>query len=240
MPLISISATQCMGKTTLVNDFIKKWPIYNTPIKTYRDILKSKNLPNNDKTTPETQDAILDSMIEAQKPYNRERDYVVFDRCPLDALVYTLWAFAKGLDGFTEEYMESYISRVREAMRAYDIMFYIPMTKFNPTIEEKELRSSDPKYREEIDNLFKTLVEAKLKEDNTFFDSSDCGPIIEVFGNPEERIEIIKLYLNEKGNFYGEEDNLLLNALGQEMNSDVGVDYLPPSIEDFKFEDTDK
>jgi hypothetical protein len=240
MPLISISATQCMGKTTLLNDFRKNWPMYNTPIKTYRDILKSKNLPNNDKTTPDTQEAILDSMIESQKPYNRERDNVIFDRCPLDALVYTLWAYAKGIDGFTDDFMDSYIKRVRTAIKDFDIMFYIPMTKYNPELEEKELRSIDPVYREEIDNFFKNLVQAQQQEDDVFFDRSDCGPIIEIFGNREERIEMIKLYLNQKGNFFGEEDNLLVNALGQELNPDVEVDYLPPSIEDFKIGGDDK
>src|SRR6056297_1727824 len=101
MPILSISGTQCMGKSTLVKDFKNQWKNYQSPIKSYRDILKEKNLPNNTETTPETQEAILDSMIESQKPYNRERDYVIFDRSPLDALAYTLRAYEHGIDGFT-------------------------------------------------------------------------------------------------------------------------------------------
>lgn len=240
MPLISISGTQCMGKSTLVEDFKDKWKNYQRPIKTYRDILKEKNLPNNKETTPETQMAILDSMIESQKPYDRKRDYVIFDRSPLDALAYTLWAYEKKKDGFDDEYMENYISKVRQAMRDFDIMFFIPMTKYNPELEESDLRSSDSEFRKEVDNIFKSLVEAKNKGDDSFFYKEDCGPIIEVFGNRQERIEIIKLYINDNGNFYGEEDNLLLNALNQTMNVDYDVDYIPPTIDDFKFDNPNK
>jgi GTPase SAR1 family protein len=41
---IAISGTANSGKTTLLKDFLNTWPNYVTPIKTYRDLLKERNL----------------------------------------------------------------------------------------------------------------------------------------------------------------------------------------------------
>ena len=43
---IGISGSINVGKTTLVNDFLRAWPNYKTPESSYRDILKSKNYPH--------------------------------------------------------------------------------------------------------------------------------------------------------------------------------------------------
>ncbi len=89
---IAISGAQCMGKSTLIKDFLAEWVNYKSPEKTYRDVLVEKGLPHSSSTTKESQQAILDFMVK-QLEGTRKSDKIVFDRCPLDNLVYSMWAY---------------------------------------------------------------------------------------------------------------------------------------------------
>lgn len=237
MGLISVSGTQRIGKSTFVQDFLKQWPQYSLPEKSYRDILKAKNLPNNRKTCKETQTAILDSMWEVIEPLDRNKVNVIMDRSPIDALVYTLWAYENNVGDFDDEYCANYISRVRDMLVKFDLFFFIPITKHNVEYGEKELSDTDPKYREEIDALFKGLLKLQLNGDDVFFRKNDCGPIVEIFGNPQERIEMARLYIKDTGEFYGEEDGYnLLDATGESFLTKERdpIQYAKPRLEDFK------
>ena len=44
---IGIIGTQCIGKTTLVDDMLIQWPQLTRPEKTYRDLIKKKKLSIN-------------------------------------------------------------------------------------------------------------------------------------------------------------------------------------------------
>ena len=61
---ISISGTAHSGKTTLLNSFLYTWKNYESPDKTYRDLLKEESLDHSSKTTTKTQERILDFMID--------------------------------------------------------------------------------------------------------------------------------------------------------------------------------
>jgi len=86
---IALAGCANSGKTTLVQAFLRKWPMYTTPTKTYRDVIRENNLGHSSKTNEETQLAILDFMLLEQNNYS-EKSYVIYDRCPWDNLAYTL------------------------------------------------------------------------------------------------------------------------------------------------------
>ena len=87
---IAVSGTACQGKSTFIADFQAEWPAYKTPEKTYRDIIKDRG--HSDKATEDLQMDIINFMIDdLQKA--RPRTKHIWDRCPLDALVYSLWAY---------------------------------------------------------------------------------------------------------------------------------------------------
>jgi hypothetical protein len=58
-------------------------------------------------------------------------------------------------------------------------------------------------------NIFKTFVASYHKAEGKVFPSEDCPAIIEIFGSPQERIQMTKLYLTEQGTPYGENESLL-------------------------------
>lgn len=210
---ISISGTISQGKTTLVNDFLRAWPNYKTPDSSYRDILKEKNYPHSKNCNKEGQWAILNSMIDEMQKYTKD-DNIIFDRNPLDCLVFSLWAAEMGTSDIDKEFIDKIIPIVRESLKNIDLIFFIPMTAVSPVaIEDNGKRETDPQYIGEIDHIFKALFHEYQHSlgKTPFFSADDCPAMIEIFGKQEERILLIRQYLDENGKVYGEEEDTILN-----------------------------
>jgi len=208
---IAVIGTQCVGKSTYVKDFLKKWPMYKTPEKSYREMLKEKNLPHSTKATSETQIVILDFLLDQVTKYSKD-DNIIFDRSVLDCLAYSSWLNLKG--ELSDELLDQQRILVREALRLYDILFFLPITKVSPVdIKDDGFRDIDPIFREEIDTIFKAFNETYHKGDGRIFPKDDSPAVIEIFGNPEERIAMTGLYIMEDGKGYGEDQSLLNEIL---------------------------
>ena len=192
---IAISGTACQGKSTLIKDFKEKWPSYKSPDKTYRDIITEQNLDHSSTTNKETQMAILNFMIdELQK--TSKGDKVIFDRCPLDNIVYSIWAEAKKESDIDDAFIKKCMTLVSESLRFIDMIFFVPITKVAPVeLEEDDLRDTNETFIEEIDNIFKAVHRDYMNNPrSSFFVEDDRPAIIEIFGNRKERIDFIKLF----------------------------------------------
>ena len=220
---IAISGTACQGKTTLLKDFLEQWPSYKTTKKTYRDIIKDNTLEHSSKTNKKTQWEILNFMIEELQK-TRKGDKIIFDRCPLDNLVYSMWSEEKKNSDIDEKFIKKCIPLVRESLRYLDIIFFTPITKVSSIeLEEDDLRDTNPQYIEEIDYVFKAVHRDHQHNPKTsFFISDDKPAMIEVFGKRRERVEIIKLYLDGEGDIY-EPGNLIDEDILQEIESLSGA-----------------
>ena len=207
---ISISGSACQGKSTLINDIIKKWPMYKRSDESYRKLIKNESLPLNKEVTEEGQWKILNCLIDdIQK--TAVDDFVLFDRGPLDNLVYSLWANSKSTSQISDNFIKKCIPLIKETMHALDIIFFTPITKFSPIPKEaREARELDEEYIKEIDNLFKAIERSYTKTGTSpFFPDEDRPPIIEIFGSREERIAMVELYVNESGDAVVEETSVL-------------------------------
>ena len=214
---IAISGTACQGKSTLIKDFKEKWPSYRSPDKTYRDIITEQNLDHSSTTNKETQMAILDFMIdELQK--TSKGDKVIFDRCPLDNIVYSIWAEAKKESDIDDAFIKKCMTLVSESLRFIDMIFFVPITKVAPVeLEEDDLRDTNETFIEEIDNIFKAVHRDYMNNPrSSFFVEDDRPAIIEIFGSRKERIELINLYLDNDGDFI-EPGNIITEEELQEM-----------------------
>ena len=214
---IAISGTACQGKSTLIKDFKEKWPSYKSPDKTYRDIITEQNLEHSSTTNKETQMAILNFMIdELQK--TSKGDKVIFDRCPLDNIVYSIWAEAKKESDIDDAFIKKCMTLVSESLRFIDMILFVPITKVSPVeLEEDDLRDTNEEFIEEIDNIFKAVHRDYMNNPrSSFFVEDDRPAIIEIFGNRKERIDLIKLYLDNDGDFI-EPGNIITEEELREM-----------------------
>lgn len=220
---IAISGTSNQGKSTLIKDFLKNWPKYSTESRTYRDLLNEEKLTHSKKTNKDTQWKILNLMVEEMQKYTKDSN-VIFDRCPLDNLVYSLWCCEKNKGKIDEAFISKCIPVVRESMRHLDIIFFLPITKAAPVpIEENGVRETDEVYVKEIDSLFKSLTnQYKYGLGRTpFFPKDDSPAIIEIFGNPVERVQMIKWYIDVDGDLIGGDVNSPDNLFNPENLNDM-------------------
>jgi hypothetical protein len=117
-----------------------------------------------------------------------------------------MWAMSQEGNDIDEDFIDECIPIVRESLRNLDIIFFIPITKFNKVdIEENGVRETDEKYIKEIDNFFKVLQRHyhEHPQDNPFFPRDDSPALIEVFGDRQERMQMIRLYLDVEGDLIG-------------------------------------
>lgn len=207
---IAISGSACQGKSTLVNDILKNWPSYKRSDESYRKLLKEQKVKINKEVDQDGQWKILNCLIDdVQK--TEKGDKIIFDRCPLDNLVYSLWAEDKGSSDIDKDFINKCIPLVQESMKYIDIVFFLPITKVAPVpIQEKNNRESDVLFIKEIDNIFKVIsYNLMINGECAFMAKDDRPPIIEIFGTPEQRIEMIKLYLNEQGDLVDDQTSVL-------------------------------
>ena len=93
--------------------------MYGREVKTYRDVLNEKGLPHSKETTKESQKAILDYMVDTLQEF-KVGDKVIFDRCPLDNLVYSMWAMSQEGNDIDEDFIDECIPIVNEALKNLD------------------------------------------------------------------------------------------------------------------------
>lgn len=209
---IAIIGAHCTGKSTLVENFLKEWPMYKRPSKSYRDIIKEKGLSINKEATKESQKIILNALVdELQEVSVSENKFVIFDRCPIDNIAYTLWHYAKDTEGFTSEFVMDCKTIAALSLKHIDVVFYVPVRSEIPIVP-KENRDNDPAYREEIDNIFDSLVSSYEKNTGAFFPLEDCPAVIRLEGPPDMRIPQLKLYIKDSGAGFGEEDGSLIDT----------------------------
>lgn len=203
---IAVTGTACVGKTTFINDFLKNWSgIYDTPEKSYRDILKEKKLEHSKNTCKNTQSLILDSMVEQQMKYTRD-DNIIFDRCPIDNIAYSLYSLDNGDSDIDENYIEECIPIVRESMKFLDIIFYIPYDE-NISVQDNGTRETDKDYIQGVDNILKQIEYQSLQPTCVFFQHDDRPSVIRITGEPRERIRQASLYITNDGGQYSEQDS---------------------------------
>lgn len=209
---IACTGTSSVGKSTFIKDFLKIWPNYTTPKKTYRDLVKKKKVRVNKDSDKESQMAILNYHIDEIQRYGPD-DNVILDRCVIDPLAYSFWMFEKSVGGVTDEDIYLMLKLVKEGLKLYDIIFWFPMTdKIEIPKEKDHLRINDDVYREEVNNIFVAINKSYLESTKVIFPSEDCPALIDLHGSREERIAMAKMYLTPEGNPYGEEDSLIKEA----------------------------
>ena len=205
---LAISGTAAQGKTTLLSAFLDKWDMYTTPEQSYRSVMTA-DTKHSKETDKDTQWSILNHMIDQMEKFSAD-DHVIFDRCPLDNLVYTLWAYHKKIGDIDELFVEKCIPIVRESMKLLDIIFIVPITNVvQDEIEDDGVRETDAEYISEIDNFFKALFTNWCSDDTRFFPKEDRAALIEIFGTTDERLRMIGLYINEGGDMFGEDESLV-------------------------------
>jgi thymidylate kinase len=204
---IAFCGTQNNGKTTLIENFKYNWPMYKSPEKSYREIIKEKNLSINKEANVESQRIIRDALLD-QVLQSAGEKHVVFDRTILDNVVYTFHGVEKSRIK-DDDFISESIILCRETMKMVDIVFWLPLNPDIIVMEPKENRDLDPDFREEIDIIFQGVYDSYLNQDGILFDVENQPPIILLEGDVQKKINTIAEYIGEDGEVIDTQESVL-------------------------------
>jgi hypothetical protein len=195
---IAISGTSNIGKQEFLKSFLNEFPDFTTPETNYKlviDAIYKKAVEEERETSSkDIQWNILNYMIDEMEKYDRD-DKVIFDGCTVDNAIYSLYLMEKTseLSKIEPEFIDKCVPIIRESMKHLDIVFWLPITKADKS--DRVLSEED----KEINNLYSAFHAHYLEGISPFLPKDDQPAIIEVFGNTEQRLQMVKLYLDESG-----------------------------------------
>lgn len=184
MMRIAVSGTHFMGKSTLIEDFIKKHADYKYEIEPFYKLAEEKLV---DLSLEPSLDSLLEQLDYSveQLNINANEQNIIFDRCPIDFIAYAMCQ--ETIDINQSEVAERF-SEVKEALNNLDLIVFLPITKEN-FIEYTE---ENPAYRKAADKCFKKIYRDEIYD---IFPRFNHPKIIELWGDRSTRIKKLESYL---------------------------------------------
>lgn len=227
---IAVCGISNLGKIKFINNFLTTWPMYKKVEGKHKKLLlnqKPTNNVNEQFGSQKFQELILNTMVDETMEF-KKTDNIIHDYSILDNLCYTMWLASHNLGNIDDGFVNLSMALTKQALHFYDIIFYLPkLEKYNIDEEVDAFNESDQVFFEEYDNLLKAIQDSYTRGQELLFEFSsvDGAPaMLEIYGTAEERIQMVKLYLDEKGQPLGgkSEDSLLqIPNLGLEEFKDV-------------------
>ena len=187
---IAISGTHCIGKTTFIRDFLNIYPEYMYEEEPYYQLQEKHGIEFSE--DPSLEDFIeqLDYSLERLDFYAAQAN-VIFERCPIDFVAYSMYLLHQ--EGMTLEdtHVSEMFPEIKEALKNLDLIIFLPMTKEHPIICPE---SENGSYRRAVDAVLKKIYRDDLLD---FFPNHAHPHLIEIWGNPKERMKKLEFYLGE-------------------------------------------
>lgn len=184
---IAVSGTHYIGKSTLIEDFIKTHPEYTSVNEPYYKL-------QNEKSMELSLEPSLDSLLEQldysinQLNESANEKNVIFDRCPVDFIAYAMCTLDQDDIDINDSEVSERFPDVKAALNNLDLILFLPITKEN-SIEYTEENSA---YRKLADKCFK-----KIYRDDTcdIFPRYNHPKVIEIYGDRLARIKALESFL---------------------------------------------
>lgn len=178
---IAVSGTHFIGKSTLIEDFIKAHPEYKHEIEPYYQ-LESTQEPSLDSFLEQ-----LDHSIEMLNT-NANEPNIIFDRCPIDFIAYAMCELEQEHINANDSEVSERFSEVKEALNNLDLIVFLPIEKEH-IIEYTE---EDSSFRKAADKCLKRLYRDDIYD---IFPNYGHPKIIEIWGDRVTRIRKLELSL---------------------------------------------
>jgi hypothetical protein len=185
---IAVSGTHFMGKTTLIDDFIKVRSDYKYEIEPYYKLQEEKSVELFLEPTLDSLMEQLDYSIEQLNRCETERN-IILDRCPIDYIAYAMYIAGQDVFDINDSEVSERFTHVKEALNSLDLIVFLPITKEH-TIEYTE---ENPSYRKKVDECFKEIYRDDMYD---LFPSYNHPKIIEIYGDRLTRIKKLEIICN--------------------------------------------
>lgn len=175
---VSFTGAQSTGKTTLLNKCKELYKDYKFVDEVTRYVRRTYDVKINEIGGTETQLYILAEHI---KNHLRPEENLMLDRCILDGYVYTKYQVVNGK--VSEQVLHAFNGVYGVLMDKLDYIFYTDPSDVK-LVDDGE-RSIDFKFRDDIIDIFESLITYKMSPKNR-------EKIVRLSGTVDERLAIIK------------------------------------------------
>ena len=173
---IAVSGTHCVGKSTLIDEFLRAHPDFTHEPEPYTVMVE--DLGEEFSAEPCVED------FERQLQFNIERlrqhapgERVIYERCPIDFLAY--------IDALDRECAQEVVDSISDAMQHLDLIVHLPL-------DEAWVDSEFPKLQKAVDRRLSAIFSA-----DEFGVLTSCSArVIEASGSTAQRLRIIESHLS--------------------------------------------
>ena len=167
---IAVSGTHGVGKSTLIDDFLRRHPEFAHEPEPYTVMVE--DFGDEFSAKPCVEDFMR------QLEFNIERlhtagESVIFERCPVDFLAY--------IHALDPQSAEALVEPITEAMKQLDLIVYIPL---DATSSENEF----PKLQRAVDRRLRSI----FREDKFGIMSSTNAKVVEATGPTDQRLSTLE------------------------------------------------
>ena len=184
---IAVSGVHFIGKSTFIEDFIKKHPEYKPEIEPYYNLQNEKSMELSLEPSLDSLLEQLDYSIDQLNECTNEKN-VIFDRCPVDFIAYAMCALDQDGIDINDSEISGQFPDIKAALNNLDLILFLPITKKN-SIEYTE---ENPAYRKLADKCFKKIYRDDICD---IFPKYNHPKVIEIYGDRLARIKILEGYL---------------------------------------------
>jgi len=186
---IAVSGTHSVGKSTLVADIHAGFGDFVREEEPYRALRQVYPIKFGKESTRYCNGIQCFYNISRVQQYRTSRDRVIFDRCPVDYIAYSLYTAHHKQTDIDDAFVESLVAPVRQALGFLDVVVFVPVSHKHPIhLEDDGIRPIDRNYRWEVDRHFKRLYREGLYG----LLSGEAMKLVEVTGSREERIDQLR------------------------------------------------
>lgn len=183
---IAISGVHFMGKSTLIEDFIKKYPDYKYKLEPYYQLHDEKTM---ELSLEPSLDSLLEQLDYSTKQLNELANVpnIIFDRCPIDFIAYAMSIIEKDAIALNDSEISERFPEVKEALNNLDLIVFLPITKEHAM----EYTEDNLAHRIAVDKFFKKIYRDDVCD---IFPRYNHPKVIEIWGERLTRIQKIESY----------------------------------------------
>ena len=154
---IAVSGSHSLGKSTLVDDWVARYPQFTREEEPYRalGLYGPYQILFRDESTRLHNGIQLYYSLSRVHRYAAQSDDVIFDRAPVDYLAYSQYTADAGSTDIDDAFVMSMVPAVIESLDRLDIIAFVPKSDVWPVeMEADGIRPTDYAYRDAVDAVF--------------------------------------------------------------------------------------
>lgn len=186
---IAVSGSHSLGKSTLVHDWVARYPQFAREEEPYRalGLYGPYQILFRDESSRLHNGIQLYYSLSRVNRYAAQNSDVIFDRAPIDYLAYSQYTADAGSTDIDDAFVMSMVPAVIESLDRLDIIAFVPKSDDWPVeMETDGIRPTDDAYRDAVDAVFKQIY-----RDGRFgvMTGERCPLVVELVGSREDRLE---------------------------------------------------